>query len=81
MSVYGERVEALVEGLDAMLEAMREDYRGWSGRSNARNPERARDEFGETVSDRSLSRSLMVLVSWHSLLPVSMIRSLFLVTF
>ena len=29
-SVYGERVEALVEGLDAMLEAMREDYRGWS---------------------------------------------------
>ena len=52
MSVYGERVEALVEGLDAMLEAMREDYRGWSGRSNARNPERDRDEFGETVSDR-----------------------------
>ena len=51
-SVYGERVEALVEGLDAMLEAMREDYRGWSGRSNARNPERVRDEFGETVSDR-----------------------------
>ena len=51
-SVYGERVEALVEGLDAMLEAMREDYRGWSGRSNSLRPERVRDENGETVSDR-----------------------------
>ena len=52
MSVYGERVEALVEGLDAMLDAMRDDYKRWSGGSNARNPERDRDEFGETVSDR-----------------------------
>ena len=51
-SVYGERVEALVEGLDAMLEAMREDYRGWSGRAFVNNPERVRDENGETVGDR-----------------------------
>ena len=45
-------VKELVEGCDAMLEAMREDYRGWSGRSNARHPERVADENGETVSDR-----------------------------
>ena len=42
----------LVEGCDAMLEAMREDYRGWSDRSNARHPDRVVDENGETVSDR-----------------------------
>ena len=51
-SVYGERVEALVEGLYAMLEAMREDYRGWSNRAFVNNPERVRDENGETVGDR-----------------------------
>ena len=45
-------VKELVEGCDAMLEAMREDYRGWSGRSNDRHPEREVDENGETVSDR-----------------------------
>ena len=28
-SVYGERIEALVEGLDAMLDHMNDDYRGW----------------------------------------------------
>ena len=28
-SVYGERIEALVEGLDAMLDHMNNDYRGW----------------------------------------------------
>ena len=48
----GERVEKLVEGLDAMLDHMRSDYKSWSDSSNARNPERVRDEFGETVSDR-----------------------------
>ena len=42
----------LVEGCDAMLEAMREDYRGWSDRSNDRHPDRVVDENGETVSDR-----------------------------
>ena len=30
MSVYGERVEKLVEGLDAMLDHMRSDYKSWS---------------------------------------------------
>lgn len=30
MSVYGERVEVLVEGLDAMLDHMRSDYKDWS---------------------------------------------------
>ncbi len=45
-------VKELEEGCDAMLEAMREDYRGWSGRSNARHPDRVVDENGETVSDR-----------------------------
>ncbi len=29
-SVYGERIEALVEGLDAMLDHMRSDYKSWS---------------------------------------------------
>ena len=28
-SVYGERIEALVEGLDAMLDHMNDDYRKW----------------------------------------------------
>ena len=52
MNTNGERVEKLVEGLDAMLDHMRTDYKRWSDSSNARNPERVRDEFGETVSDR-----------------------------
>ena len=52
MSMNGERVEKLVEGLDAMLDHMRSDYKSWSDSSNARNPERVRDENGETVSDR-----------------------------
>ena len=37
-----DRVEELVNGLDAMLEAMREDYRNWSGLSNSLRPERVR---------------------------------------
>ena len=45
-------VKELAEGCDAMLDAMRVDYKSWSDGSNARNPERARDENGETVSDR-----------------------------
>ena len=45
-------VKELEEGCDAMLEAMREDYRGWSDRSNDRHPDRVVDENGETVSDR-----------------------------
>ena len=45
-------VKELAEGCDAMLDAMRVDYKKWSDGSNARNPERARDENGETVSDR-----------------------------
>jgi hypothetical protein len=52
MSMNSERVEELVEGLDAMLDHMRTDYKSWSDSSNARNPERVRDENGETVSDR-----------------------------
>ena len=48
----GEMVEKLASGCDEMLDAMRRDYKDWSDRSNARNPERVRDEFGETVSDR-----------------------------
>ena len=28
-SVYGERIEALVEGLDAMLDHMNDSYREW----------------------------------------------------
>ena len=47
-----DKIEALVEGCDAMLDAMRDDYKKWSDGSNVRNPERARDENGETVSDR-----------------------------
>ena len=47
-----DKIEALVEGCDAMLDAMRDDYKKWSDGSNERNPERARDENGETVSDR-----------------------------
>ena len=33
-SVYGERIEALVEGLDAMLDHMRSDYKNWSDLSS-----------------------------------------------
>ena len=51
-SVTGEMVESLVEGLDAMLEVMRGDYRDWTVRSNSLSPERVRDDNGETVSDR-----------------------------
>ena len=95
-SVYGERVEALVEGLDAMLEAMREDYRGWSGRSNSLRPERVRDENGETVSDRmcreycasleyKMGKKYVKVTDGSSVkafvLPVKMIRSLHSVTF
>ena len=29
-SVYGERIEALVEGLDALLDHMRSEYKSWS---------------------------------------------------
>ena len=28
-NVYGDRIEALVEGLDAMLDHMNDDYRKW----------------------------------------------------
>ena len=45
-------VKELAEGCDAMIEAMKEDYRGWSARSNDRHPDRVVDEYGETVSDR-----------------------------
>ena len=34
MSVNGERVEELVEGLDAMLDHMRSDYKNWSDLSS-----------------------------------------------
>jgi len=50
--VTGEMVEALATGCDEMLDVMRKDYKDWSDRSNERNPERARDENGETNSDR-----------------------------
>ena len=30
-SVYGERIEALVEGLDDMIDHMNDDYRKWMG--------------------------------------------------
>ncbi len=50
--VTGEMVEKLEIGCDEMLDVMRKDYKDWSDRSNERNPERARDENGETSSDR-----------------------------
>ena len=50
--VTGEMVEKLATGCDEMLDVMRKDYKDWSDRSNERNPERARDENGETSSDR-----------------------------
>ena len=34
MSMNGERVEKLVEGLDAMLDHMRSDYKSWSDLSS-----------------------------------------------
>ena len=34
MSMNGERVEELVEGLDAMLDHMRSDYKSWSDLSS-----------------------------------------------
>jgi hypothetical protein len=42
----------LVEGCDAMMDHMKKDYKRWSDGSNMRNPERVRDENGDTVSDR-----------------------------
>ena len=48
----GYTVIDLVTGLDKMLDHMRADYKDWSDRSNDRNPDRERDEYGETISDR-----------------------------
>ena len=42
VSIDGEKVEALVEGLDAMLDHMNDNYREWMDRGEDRHGTRAR---------------------------------------